>query len=1096
MSVIDELENYSAAAAKPRWEGTFRDFLQVVRKKEYPSTGNLAHQRVASMVLDAGTSRVDHFGNERTRYEFFEQSLYGIEGTIDGIMQYIMSASQRTETSRRLLLLYGPPSSGKSEIVTLLKRGLEQWTRTKEGAVFAIKGSPMHENPFLLVPKHLRDKFAEEYGVAIEGKLSPIMQYRLDNEYNGKFMDVPIEQVYFSEAARIGIGTWLPSDTKCLSTNCLLLTKNGLVRGEDVFVAPIDKTEHVSVRNKHSVVGSDRKDACISKVFDNGIRPVCQIQMRGMSIEATENHRFMAVDSDGNFEWVHVSDLHDRSIPIAIGSNSFSHQESELVLMDESSYSDRHHHVITPEFLNARVAKLAGYLVAEGYCDHSQISFCNQDEEINKDYKDILESEFGCFNKIDNRDVRRSMEDEIPTQRGVVVSKQKFVDFINVNFETNKNAWEKRVPRCVLSSPKDCQIAFLEGLYLVDGCAYERDKTVGISLSSCSRRLVEDVQAMLINLGVYGCVDEYVDKKYPSNIQYRVTSEGADAVALAELLPEFVKHRKLDLSVTTDNHKFCYESFGSLRGLIEDIRSATRGIRDVIDRRYTIETKNGRSPTRNALEKWLEFLESDKCEWTRPESRDSILSRIKKLLNHRCVPVTSIEYIGHKPVYDISVDNQDHSFIVNGMISHNSQDVSELVGGLDYARIQDVGDEGDPRAYNFNGELNIANRGIMEFIEGLKADEKFLRALLTATQEKSIKAPRFGLINIDCFIVLHTNEEEFINFMAERKYEAYHDRMVMVPARYNLGYSNEVKIYEKLLAKSDAIKKFHIAPHTLDVAAMFAVLTRLVPSESDNLVKKMKLYNKEHVRGRKIDEVPDIQKKSPREGMAGVSPRFVIDQIAIAISRAKEQDRDYVLPLDVLRQLNEGVRVSDRFSEDEKQRCSEYIDLARDELNDFLRNDIQKAFFISFDQDAKNLFETYLEHIEAAMADTKPRDPVTGEEVEVNTKLIESIENHIEITSSGRSDFRNEILRAVASSAMKNKKFDYMQHVGLREAIQKQLFHERQGVIRMTVSARNPDPEQLKRINAVVDRMCEEQGYTAASANEILKYASSHLFEK
>ena len=78
------------------------------------------------------------------------------------------------------LLLMGPVSGGKSTIVTLLKRGLENYSKTDEGAVYAIKGCPMHEDPLHLIPQHLRKDFFEEYGIRIEGSLSPLNTMRLE----------------------------------------------------------------------------------------------------------------------------------------------------------------------------------------------------------------------------------------------------------------------------------------------------------------------------------------------------------------------------------------------------------------------------------------------------------------------------------------------------------------------------------------------------------------------------------------------------------------------------------------------------------------------------------------------------------------------------------------------------------------------------------------------------------------------------------------------------------------------------------------------------------------------------------------------------
>ena len=171
-----------------------------------------------------------------------------------------------------------------------------------------------------------------------------------------------------------------------------------------------------------------------------------------------------------------------------------------------------------------------------------------------------------------------------------------------------------------------------------------------------------------------------------------------------------------------------------------------------------------------------------------------------------------------------------------------SQDISELVGSLDLATVGDYGAESDPRAYRFDGELNIANRGLMEFIEMLKADERFLYILLTLTQEKNIKTGRFSLIYADECVIAHTNEAEFTEFLADQKSEALQDRMIMVQMPYNLKVSAEVQIYEKLLQRA-SLGPLHLAPHALEVAAMFAVLSRLeAPKQAGlTLVKKLRL---------------------------------------------------------------------------------------------------------------------------------------------------------------------------------------------------------------------------------------------------------------
>src|SRR5438105_2292235 len=205
-----------------------------------------------------------------------------------------------------------------------------------------------------------------------------------------------------------------------------------------------------------------------------------------------------------------------------------------------------------------------------------------------------------------------------------------------------------------------------------------------------------------------------------------------------------------------------------------------------------------------------------------------------------------------------------------------SQDINELTGSIDLSTIGEVGVESDPRAYRFDGELNIANRGVMEFVEMLKVDEKFLYSLLTLSQEQSIKTGRFAMIYADEVILSHTNENEYSSFACNQKSEALQDRIILVRVPYNLRVSPQERIYYKLLNQSEVLRNVHIAPNTLKVAAMFAVMTRLEEPKRANvdLVKKMKLYDGEEVEGYKTKDVRELREDTMREGMDGISPRY------------------------------------------------------------------------------------------------------------------------------------------------------------------------------------------------------------------------------
>lgn len=623
---IDEHQRKHSVA---KWEGTFKEYLPMVI--QHPKLARLAHARIYDMVKSYGVE-VDEQGNEH--YRFFERELFGIEEALAKVVEYLKAAALGSDVGKRILMLYGPPSSGKSQLVILLKRGLEEYTRTEEGAIYAIADCPQHEEPLHLLPHSLRKDLLDEYGIYVEGELCPICSLNVSEKYEGDIWRVPIKRIFFSEKERIGIGTFVPSDPK-------------------------------------------------------------------------------------------------------------------------------------------------------------------------------------------------------------------------------------------------------------------------------------------------------------------------------------------------------------------------------------------------------------------------------------------------------------------------SQDISELVGSIDLARVGEYGVESDPRAYRFDGELNIANRGLIEFIEMLKADERFLYILLTLTQEKNIKIGRYALIYADEFVIAHTNEAEFMEFMNNKKSEALRDRMITVQIPYNLKVSAEIKIYEKLLRQAN-IGDIHIAPHSLKVAAMFAVLSRLEEPKVPGLTltKKMKLYDGEDVEGFRQQDVKRIKEMAQREGMDGISPRFIINRISSSLIKPNTR---CVNPIDVLRSIKEGFDTHGSFKKEDREKFDNLIADVRREYDEIAKTDVQKAFFVSFEREAQTLLDKYLDNVEAYLDNRKLLDPITEEEIDPDEKLMRSIEEKVKVSESGKDAFRNEIFRKVAFSQRKGERFDYRSHEKLREAIEKQLFEERRDTIRLTVSSRNPDQEQLRKINEVVDTLVAREGYCTECANELLKYVSSLL---
>ncbi|WP_164670493.1 PrkA family serine protein kinase [Virgibacillus doumboii] len=629
MDILNKVKHHREEEQRLKWEGTFDEYLEIV--KERPEVAQTAHSRVYNMIKSSGLSEKDG----KKMYDFFGEEIFGLEDAIERLIEeYFHPAAKRLDVRKRILLLMGPVSGGKSTIVTMLKRGLEKFSRTDEGAVYAIKGCPMHEDPLHLIPQHLREDFYNEYGIRIEGNLSPLNSMRLEKEYDGRIEDVKVERIFLNEDKRVGIGTFSPSDPK-------------------------------------------------------------------------------------------------------------------------------------------------------------------------------------------------------------------------------------------------------------------------------------------------------------------------------------------------------------------------------------------------------------------------------------------------------------------------SQDIADLTGSIDFSTIAEYGSESDPRAYRFDGELNKANRGMMEFQEMLKCDEKFLWHLLSLTQEGNFKAGRFALISADELIVAHTNEAEYRSFISNQKNEALHSRIIVMPIPYNLKVSEEERIYQKMIKESD-MAHVHIAPHALRVAAIFSILTRLKESkkQSVDIVKKMRLYDGDSVEGYNQVDVDELRNEFPEEGMNGIDPRYVINRISSTIIRKEVPS---INALDVLRSLKDGLDQHPSISEEDKEDYMNYISVARKEYDEIAKKEVQKAFVYSYEESAKTLMDNYLDNVEAFCNKNKLKDPLTGEEMHPDEKLMRSIEEQIGISENAKKAFREEILIRISAYARKGKRFDYNSHERLREAIQKKLFADLKDVVKITTTSKTPDESQLKKINEVIARLIDEYGYNSVSANELLRYVGSLL---
>ena len=427
-----------------------------------------------------------------------------------------------------------------------------------------------------------------------------------------------------------------------------------------------------------------------------------------------------------------------------------------------------------------------------------------------------------------------------------------------------------------------------------------------------------------------------------------------------------------------------------------------------------------------------------------------------------------------------------------------NQDIAELIGRVDLSKITQYG-ETDPRAYSLDGELEVANRGLMEYVEILKCDIKFHYTLITVAQEQVLKAPGFPQIYVDEVILSHTNQTEFDKFKSIKENEALHDRMYPIFVPYNLKVAEEEKIYRKMIERSE-FRDVHLAPYTLSVVAQFAILSRLAESQiCPNPVKKMKHYNGDPVTEKDKDQLDIVELrmegKKKGEGMSGISPRFVVNALNVGLGE-KEAAR-CINPLDAIRALRANFEHHIGFTDEEKSRYLNLLigekDSVLSEFREIAKKEVNRAFLFAYEDQAQALFDNYMKNATAFCMKKKIRDPVTNEDQEPDEKLMRSIEEMIGVSENSKKEFRQGIFVFKSDAIDQGREFSFDTYTPLQEAIERKLIGDLKNVVALTIADKTrKDPKTLKRRQDAVEAL-QQKGYCAVCAENLLQFVGDVL---
>lgn len=418
-----------------------------------------------------------------------------------------------------------------------------------------------------------------------------------------------------------------------------------------------------------------------------------------------------------------------------------------------------------------------------------------------------------------------------------------------------------------------------------------------------------------------------------------------------------------------------------------------------------------------------------------------------------------------------------------------NQDSTELTGDINYRKIAEYGSDSDPRAFNFDGEFCVANRGLIEFVEVLKLDVAFLYDLLGASQEHVIKPKKFAQTMIDEVIIGHTNEPEYRKLQSNEFMEALRDRTIKIDVPYITKWHEEAKIYKKDFNSRRVAK--HIAPHTLEMAAMWAVLTRLEQPKKHNLslLQKLKLYDGKTLPGYTEDNVKELRKTAEREGLEGISPRYVQDKISNALVR---DVGDSINPFMVLNELESGLKQHSLISDEEvRKHYRNLLGIVKKEYEDIVKNEVQKA--IASDEDAiSRLCGNYIDNLKAYCLKEKVKNSFTGAYEEPDERLMRSIEEKINIAETRKDDFRRELMSYIGGLAIEGKVFNYKANERLHKALELKLFEDQKDTIKLTsLVSKVVDKDTQAKIDVVKQRLIDNYGYDDQSATDVLNYVAS-----
>ena len=454
----------------------------------------------------------------------------------------------------------------------------------------------------------------------------------------------------------------------------------------------------------------------------------------------------------------------------------------------------------------------------------------------------------------------------------------------------------------------------------------------------------------------------------------------------------------------------------------------------------------------------------------------------------RCRYVVRTQYrgkIAKVPVSRVVFSEQEAIGIGYYVATSNPTDASLLVGSVDTSRLEGDRLEVAGKAFRLDGELNVANRGLMEFVEIFKSEPHLLITLLGLAQEQLIKMDRFGSVYADEVVVGHSNEGDFRTFMVDPSSEALRDRIMRIYVPYNLRVRDEIRIYTKLLASS-GLDRIHVPPLTLPSVSTFAVLSRLDPPNKQGvpLLDKLRAYDGEKVEHYSQQDVVAEKRSKPNEGMSGISPRSVMNRLA---ARASTPGVVCLSPLNALDSIWQGRTESVSLTEEESAQYIEFVRQAVEDYEERAVQNVQKSYGERFEQTASELLSDYLGEL-----DSLASLGIRGRASRESERSMRETERHIGVSERDKETFRAEIYEFFQDLKSRGVPFDYASEPRIKASIEQRLFPDRKDLRNELDQPRSSSglAEWRRRRGAIQGRLVSSYGYCDVCAHDLVEYVS------